>query len=198
MKGKKGKELSYKMKYLVQTAKELFFRYGIKRVSIEEICQQSGVSKMTFYRYFQNKSDLAIYILDEIYTEAREKLEDIMAMDISFEEKIQKAFMMKMEYMDKFSNEFVKELVSNAEPELGRYIEGENIKSINQMKEILQDAQRTGDIRPDIKIDFMIYTMNIIVEIFKDEKLQKLYPDISSLNKEVFNFFYYGVLKRPR
>jgi len=196
MRRKKGKELSYKMKYLVQTAKELFFRYGIKRVSIEEICQQSGVSKMTFYRYFQNKSDLAIYILDEIYTEAREKLEDIMAMDISFEEKIQKAFMMKMEYMDKFSNEFIKELVSNAEPELGRYIEGENIKSINQMKEILQDAQRTGDIRPDIKIDFMIYMMNIIVEIFKDEKLQKLYPDISSLNKEVFNFFYYGVLKR--
>lgn len=196
MRRKKGKELSYKMKYLVQTAKELFFRYGIKRVSIEEICQQSGVSKMTFYRYFQNKSDLAIYILDEIYTEAREKLEDIMAMDISFEEKIQKAFMMKMEYMDKFSNEFIKELVSNAEPELGRYIEGENIKSINQMKEILQDAQRTGDIRPDIKIDFMIYMMNIIVEIFKDEKLQKLYPDISSLNEEVFNFFYYGVLKR--
>ncbi len=196
MRRKKGKELSYKMKYLVQTAKELFFRYGIKRVSIEEICQQSGVSKMTFYRYFQNKSDLAIYILDEIYTEAREKLEDIMAMDISFEEKIQKAFMMKMEYMDKFSNEFIKELVSKAEPELGRYIEGENIKSINQMKEILQDAQRTGDIRPDIKIDFMIYMMNIIVEIFKDEKLQKLYPDISSLNKEVFNFFYYGVLKR--
>lgn len=196
MRRKKGKELSYKMKYLVQTAKELFFRYGIKRVSIEEICQQSGVSKMTFYRYFQNKSDLAIYILDEIYTEAREKLEDIMAMDISFEEKIQKAFMMKMEYMDKFSNEFIKELVSNAESELGRYIEGENIKSINQMKEILQDAQRTGDIRPDIKIDFMIYMMNIIVEIFKDEKLQKLYPDISSLNKEVFNFFYYGVLKK--
>jgi len=196
MRRKKGKELSYKMKYLVQTAKELFFRYGIKRVSIEEICQQSGVSKMTFYRYFQNKSDLAIYILDEIYTEAREKLEDIMAMDISFEEKIRKAFMMKMEYMDKFSNEFIKELVSNAEPELGRYIEGENIKSINQMKEILQDAQRIGDIRPDIKIDFMIYMMNIIVEIFKDEKLQKLYPDISSLNKEVFNFFYYGVLKR--
>ena len=34
--------------------------------------------------------------------------------------------------------------------------------------------------------------------MFKDENLQKLYPDTAALIKDTFNFFYYGVLKSQR
>ena len=47
-------------KYLdiFKTAKDLFWKYGIKRVSIEEICKEAKVSKMTFYKFFPNKIEL--------------------------------------------------------------------------------------------------------------------------------------------
>jgi AcrR family transcriptional regulator len=36
---------------------ELFFRYGIKSVSIDDIANYLGISKKTFYHYFENKDE---------------------------------------------------------------------------------------------------------------------------------------------
>ncbi|MBA7512019.1 Nucleoid occlusion factor SlmA [subsurface metagenome] len=196
MKEIKSKELSPKMVHLVETAKELFFRYGIKRVSIEEICQQSGVSKMTFYRYFPNKTAIAKHVLESIYGEGRERINSILAMEAPFEERLKKVLVTKMEYADKYSREFIKDLMMGTEPELKKYIEEENKKSLNEIRRIFLEAQKNGEIRSDIKVDFVIYMMNVMKEVFKDENLQKLYPDFASLMKDAFNFFYYGVLKK--
>jgi len=196
MKQTKGKELNPKMKHLVETAKELFFRYGIKRVSIEEICQESGVSKMTFYRYFPNKTAIAKYVLETIFAEGREIINNILAMDLPFEERVKKVLVTKMEYTDKYSREFIRDLMMGTDAELKKYVEGENKKSLTEIRKIFLDAQKKGEIRTDIKIDFIIYMMNVMREVFKDENLQKLYPDMASLMKDAFNFFYYGVLKR--
>jgi AcrR family transcriptional regulator len=196
MKESKIQELSPKMKHLVETAKELFFRYGIGRVSIEEICKEAGVSKMTFYRYFPNKTAIAKYVLESIYSEGRERVNNILAMDVPFEERLKKVLVTKMEYTDKYSREFTKELMMGNDPELKKYIEEENKKSLNEIRKIFLDAQKNGEVRSDIEIDFIIYMMNIIREVFKDENLQKMYPDIGSFIKDAFNFFYYGILKR--
>jgi len=192
----KDKELSPKMVHLVETAKELFFRYGIRRVSIEEICQEAGVSKMTFYRYFPNKAAIAKHVLESIYNEGRERINSILAMDLPFEERLKKVLVTKMEYADKYSREFIKDLMMGTEPELKKYIEEETKHSLNELRKIFLDAQKKGEIRSDIKVDFIIYMMNIMREVFKDENLQKLYPDFASLMKDAFNFFYYGVLKK--
>ena len=192
----KDKELSPKMVHLVETAKELFFHYGTKRVSVEEICQQSGVSKMTFYRYFPNKTALARYVLECIYSEGRETVNNILGMDLPFEERLKKVLVTKMEYTDKYSREFVKDLMMGTEPELKKYIEEETRNFLDDLRKIFLDAQKNGEIRSDIKVDFVIYMMNVMREVFKDENLQKLYPDFGSLMEDAFNFFYYGVLKR--
>ncbi|MBA7473520.1 Nucleoid occlusion factor SlmA [subsurface metagenome] len=192
----KDKELSPKMVHLVETAKELFFRYGIRRVSIEEICQEAGVSKMTFYRYFPNKAAIAKHVLESIYNEGRERINSILAMDLPFEERLKKVLVTKMEYADKYSREFIKDLMMGTEPELKKYIEEETKHSLNELRKIFLDAQKKGEIRSDIKVDFIIHMMNIMREVFKDENLQKLYPDFGSLMKDAFNFFYYGVLNK--
>ena len=192
----KDRELSPKMAYLVEKAKELFFHYGTKRVSIEEICQKSGVSKMTFYRYFPNKTALARYVLESIYGEAGKMVNDILTMDLRFEGRLKKVLVTKMEYTEKYSREFVEDLMMGTEPELQKYIEEETKNFLNELRKIFSDAQNKGEIRSDIKVDFIIYMMNIMREVFNDKNLQKLYPDFSSLMEDAFNFFYYGVLKR--
>jgi len=192
----KNKELSPKMVHLLETGKELFFHYGTKRVSIEEICQKSGVSKMTFYRHFPNKTALVRYVLESIYSEGREMVNNILAMDLPFEERLKKVLVAKMEFADKYSREFIKDLMMGTEPELQKYVEQETKNFLNELREIFLDAQKKGEIRSDIKVDFVIYMMDVMREVFKDKNLQDLYPDMPSLMKDAFNFFYYGVLKR--
>jgi AcrR family transcriptional regulator len=45
-------------KNIIKTAGELFFRLGIRSVSIDDICRELGMSKKTFYVYFGSKDEL--------------------------------------------------------------------------------------------------------------------------------------------
>jgi AcrR family transcriptional regulator len=49
---------------VLETAYELFCRYGIRRVGIDRIVAESGVAKMTLYRHFASKDDLVLAFLD--------------------------------------------------------------------------------------------------------------------------------------
>jgi AcrR family transcriptional regulator len=48
-------------------ATQLFSKYGLKSVSIDDICSQLGISKKTFYNYYRQKSDLIADVLNEIH-----------------------------------------------------------------------------------------------------------------------------------
>ena len=50
---------SAKLQAILDAAKSLFWKHGIRRVTIEEICEVAGVSKMTYYKYFSNKTAIA-------------------------------------------------------------------------------------------------------------------------------------------
>ncbi len=54
---------------IVQTCEELFAQYGIRSVSIDDICKRLGISKKTFYVYFEQKADLVDAVLEKHDTE---------------------------------------------------------------------------------------------------------------------------------
>lgn len=45
---------------LINTALELFYRFGIHAVGINEVLAQSGIAKKTLYKYFPSKDDLIL------------------------------------------------------------------------------------------------------------------------------------------
>ena len=45
-------------KHIIKTAGEMFFRLGIRSVSVDDICRELGMSKKTFYVYFESKDAL--------------------------------------------------------------------------------------------------------------------------------------------
>jgi len=54
-----------------QTAYELFSRHGIRAVGVDTISARSGVAKMTLYRHYPSKDDLALAFLrrrEEVWT----------------------------------------------------------------------------------------------------------------------------------
>jgi AcrR family transcriptional regulator len=56
---------------LDRTAYELFSRHGVRAVGVDTITARSGVSKMTLYRYYPSKDDLALAFLrrrEELWT----------------------------------------------------------------------------------------------------------------------------------
>ncbi|MCD4666178.1 MAG: TetR/AcrR family transcriptional regulator [Bacteroidales bacterium] len=49
---------------IIEKARNLSFTYGIKNMSIDDMCNKLGISKKTFYKYFKNKTDLVEKVLE--------------------------------------------------------------------------------------------------------------------------------------
>jgi AcrR family transcriptional regulator len=60
--------------HIIKTAGELFFRLGIRSVSIDDICRELGMSKKTFYVYFASKDELIEQMLDANVAHMEQKM----------------------------------------------------------------------------------------------------------------------------
>lgn len=60
---------------IFETARDLFYRRGIRAVGVDEIVCQAGVTKPSLYRSFDSKDDLVAKCLESFASEGREKLE---------------------------------------------------------------------------------------------------------------------------
>lgn len=59
-------ERSHARQRLLETARELFYREGIRATGVDTIVEQSGVGKATLYRHFPTKDDLiAAYLAEQ-------------------------------------------------------------------------------------------------------------------------------------
>jgi AcrR family transcriptional regulator len=196
MVGMMTKKMPKKKQQLLETAEELFQKHGIRRISVEEICETSKVSKMTFYKYFPNKVAIAKTILEHFYDDSFQKVETIFEQDISFEEKILKVFRFKSEMMQRFSFEFIKELLTQGDGEIGLYLNEQKERSMNFFVTIFEEAKAKGEIRKDVNIKFILYMMDEFNRIYQDEKFLQLFDSPEQLNKDMFNFMYYGILTK--
>ena len=61
------------------TARELFYRRGVRAVGVDEIVCQAGVTKPSLYRAFASKDDLVAACLEESAREGREALDRLLA-----------------------------------------------------------------------------------------------------------------------
>jgi AcrR family transcriptional regulator len=183
-----------KLQQLIETAWNLFWRYGFTRVSIEEICQEAGVSKMTFYKHFKNKIDLVRFMMRELSESSLKLYADIMAEDIPFIEKVKKSVRLKFEQTENLSEAFFNDFHRQNDPELNRILIEQKVSNIKAVTDMYLEAQKEGDIRQDIKPEFIVYFMNHMMEMAKDDKLLALYDNPRDLVMELTNFFFYGLL----
>ena len=63
---------------IIKTAGDMFFRLGIRSVSIDDICHELGMSKKTFYVYFASKDELVEQMLQANINYTASKMEDLL------------------------------------------------------------------------------------------------------------------------
>ena len=67
--------------HIIKTAGEMFFRLGIRSVSVDDICRELGISKKTFYVYFESKDELIEQLLDANINYIAGKMGDLLALN---------------------------------------------------------------------------------------------------------------------
>lgn len=55
---------------IIETARDLFRRYGLRGIGVDAIAEAAGTNKMTLYRHFGSKDDLIIAYLTKVAAES--------------------------------------------------------------------------------------------------------------------------------
>jgi len=172
---------------LLETAKALFFRHGIRRVTIEEICAESKVSKVTFYKYFTDKNDLVRVIREELTQIGFARLDEINALPLSYPEKVEMMTAWRVQFFASMKGDFIKEIIdvkSVSEEIKQRYLEN------------IRKAQQEGEIDPTLSPDLIWLVTEKFNEIVKDGSWETCVSDHIQAQEQLRRMYFYGLLKR--
>ena len=172
---------------IIQTAERLFTRFGAKRITVEEICREAGVCKMTFYKYFPNKVELVRNIRDAWVEEGFRKFDEINAMDIPFPEKINLMTRWKVEFTSRVNTEFIRELVS---------IDDVMDRAKRRFLGNITDAQKLGEIRSDIDPRFLWIVTEKLYELVKEGSWKSVFTEFSQFQEQLRTLIFFGLLTR--
>ncbi len=181
-----------KQKQIVITASDLFHKFGIKRVPIEEICQTAKVSKATFYKYFSNKTELIKYILTISSDAYLKMIDSIRALDIPYEQKIARWIDYKRVVTEQMSKHFIDEFYQ-ASDELASFIKEKTAENYQKFFQFIQEGQEQGAIRSDLKSEFIIALLDHTNDLASDPRVRKLYTNYADLTKDLNDCFYFGI-----
>ena len=182
---------------LLDSAKTLFWKYGFKRVTVEEICSHAGVSKMSFYRLFPNKLGIAEEVLNIELNNSINEYRKILESSVSFAEKMEETILFKMAQADRIGPEFLTEILTFGGSPFYEFLQEKRIETEEMVMGSFKKAQQNGEIRKDINLEIIPIISENITLLATNPKMQELYPDLKDLIKEITTFFFYGIVPHP-
>ncbi len=186
-----------KKEQIIQTAEDLFFHFGFKRLTIKEICDKSKVSRKTFYSYFENKDELVYLIVKTFIENAFEAYEVIQQDDtLSFAEKLERSILLKYEFGEKWSFAFFSDLLSDEK--MSAYYQSLFARSASMLRRMLQEAQENKEIDPNLNIDYLIWMLQKQSEHLDDKELLRFFTDIEDMIRQMTQVFVYGISTPPK
>ena len=93
-----------KKEQILEAATKLILKKGYSHTSVEDITNEMGIAKGSFYTYFKSKNLLLKTIAEKKIDEMIEKQDNILKNALSFEETLKNIILVRL----KFSNESMK------------------------------------------------------------------------------------------
>ncbi len=177
--------MSRKRDQLIQTGEVLFIKHGMRRVTVEDICRQAGVSKPTFYKYFENKAALAQRIVELWIEEALQRIDEIEDAEAPFPEKMKQILAVKQSIAARPGPEFLEDLI---------HLDIDLSHALRRVMHFLVECQQKGDIRADIRPEVLMAAFDLLNSMQYDRRIRDLYEDAETLAVDVFKLFHYGAL----
>ena len=77
---------------ILKTAGELFFKFGIRSVSIDDICNELHISKKTFYTVFKQKDELVVEMLNAMHQKKEKDYQSVLDSSVNVLDLLMQSF----------------------------------------------------------------------------------------------------------
>ena len=175
-----------KKEQIMEAATKLILKKGYSHTSVEDITNEMGIAKGSFYTYFKSKNLLLQTIAEKKIDEMMKKQDDILKNSFSFEETLKNIILVRL----KFSHESMKRelvlisLIKNIEalsPEIREILKRIEQINIDFIKKLLIKFKNELKAKED---DFQKYS-ELISAIIREFKIVSFFLDRSN-NENIF------------
>jgi hypothetical protein len=185
---------------ILETAKELFARYGYAKVKTSEVANLLGISKRTLYENFSSKEDLYSAVVDEVIEINNEKIQKLLDRidgdnDENFYEWLRLLWDVHLETVAVFTKEFLTD-IEKVSPYNWKKIQ--NFRS-NQFKTNFEKIYDFGISKGYLKSKFckevvyMTYT-SVFNHMLKPEVMATLPLTLKEIMQNVSEILFSGTL----
>ena len=187
-----------KEEQILKAAKKLISKYGYKKVSMDEIADEAGVTKKTVYSYFESKEELLNVLIRKELEKMKKDLEVLEQEKGDLLVSIHEGIYNLLKFRRK--NNLFKilfeeaEVVKNAKLKACLSVIEEDI--IAYIKSVLEDANKQGKI--EVKnIDvmaFLIYKMYIALMMEWNDNYKKI--DEKEVADNILQVLEHGIIRK--
>ncbi len=127
---------------IIATAQALFARFGLRKTTLEEIIRRANVARGTFYKYFSNKEDLFMEVVERESATLTALVREAVREAHSPQDKMKAYLKVRVRTVAKFANlyEVTRETVSEYWPRC----EGIREKHLLEEQRIVQSVLERG------------------------------------------------------
>lgn len=179
---------------ILETAKKRFFHYGYRKVTMDDIASDLGISKKTLYKHFGSKEELAREVLRvfqenmaNLFAEKKKAIQDPVE---RFETLIVEISRLRSAMNNRFPADIKKDI-----PDLWREVEGfREVQIMKNIAENLEEGIEKGRIRKDLntQIATRVY-LAAIQTIMQPDLLEKMDITVEEALSNISTIFLNGV-----
>jgi len=167
-----------------RAAEELFAKFGVDKVSINDISRRAKVSQATVYNNFGNKENLVHEYHGAITKKVASSFRGIIVMKKSWVDKLQGFLQSWIDIADRGDTQSL--------DSIGNEIEG-------SLREFIKEGKEQGNIRPDLSNDaIMTYIKFFQQGISHNPEIRNKINRDLKLSDDLLSLFNYGISGKGR
>lgn len=166
---------------IIEVAMSLFKQQGFYETSMEQIAEQSDISKATLYKYFEVKEAIIAAFWQEEIKNSRDELQQIITNNPDTRARLEAAFRVYMQHIMQ-SRELYEIYISYRMAHITKPHINEKLRSgvADNAAAIIKVGQESGEIRTDIPLKVMVGNLELLSMMQSIGWLR--YPDQFSLD----------------
>lgn len=136
---------------ILDAAERALGRHGFRKLTVQDIADEGGLSKRTIYLYFESKSQAVLALLDRMVSRSLSDMEVVLAKDICGKDKLRELLIVRLTSRIERSVDYhhtLNESVRAVYP--GKVEDFHNLASpdVQRVEKALQQGMKDGTLRP--------------------------------------------------
>jgi AcrR family transcriptional regulator len=178
-----------------EQAKQLYFKYGIRSVSMDDIAVGLGMSKKTIYQYFADKDELVDAIVDDDIRDTRVDCQECFVQSTDAVEEIFLTLDRMLEHLGQMNPTILYDLHKFHFNSFKKFQEHKNSYLLEIIRKNLERGISEGLYRPDINVDILSrFRLESMMLVFNMEIFPQTKYSIVEVTMTIIENFMFGVV----